>query len=65
MPRTVQQDASNPICEGSGVVPIVELGFCTTGELSYRVNCPGCGVLIAVNRRTDQIRKHRRELAHA
>jgi hypothetical protein len=61
--RPVTQDPNNPVCEGSGITPLVETAFGFTDDWRCQFPCPSCGVPVTVNRRTDLIRKHRRARA--
>lgn len=59
--RPIHQDANNPICEGSGVLPVQEWAFNVTSDFPWapRVSCPGCGHQFSPTRE-GRIRKHRR-----
>lgn len=59
MKRPVAQD--NPICEGSGIEPLIDHGLYFTDDECGATVCPMCGITISVTRREGRIRKHRRK----
>lgn len=62
--RAAHQDANNPVCEGSGVTPLIEGSFGVTDTSENYVSCPGCGFEVGTNR-DGTIRRHRREAVDA
>lgn len=57
--RPAHQDRSNPVCEGSGIIPVIETAFGTTDVRWCSIPCPVCGHVFTLNR-DGRIRKHRR-----